>query len=101
MPYIKMEDRRALEEGIYFMGRYIGIRADDVNLPGLLNYVITRITLGAYQEKYGDPKYHHINEIIGILECAKQEMYRRVAGPYEDVASIKNGDIPEFEEWGD
>jgi hypothetical protein len=31
-------------------------------------------------------RYHHINTAIGALECAKLELYRRVAAPYEDKA---------------
>jgi hypothetical protein len=39
--------------------------------------------------------YKHINEIIGVLECAKQEFYRRVAAPYEDTKIQENGDVYE------
>ena len=30
---------------------------------------------------------------MGALECAKLELYRRVAAPYEDVKIMENGDV--------
>lgn len=32
---------------------------------------------------------------MGVLECVKQEYYRRVAIPYEDQAKERNGDVYE------
>jgi hypothetical protein len=37
--------------------------------------------------------YQNINELIGVLECAKLELYRRVASPYEDEKIQSNGDV--------
>ena len=37
--------------------------------------------------------YAACNTVIGALECAKLELYRRIIGPYEDKAIEKNGDI--------
>jgi hypothetical protein len=37
--------------------------------------------------------YANINEVIGVLECAKLEIYRRVAAPYEDEKIDQNGDV--------
>jgi hypothetical protein len=57
---------------------------------GVLNYLITRalvIYLGP------NPGYASINEAIGVLECAKLELYRRVAAPYEDRKCAENGDV--------
>ena len=34
-----------------------------------------------------------INELVGVLECAKIELYRRIAAPYEDDKSRINGDV--------
>jgi len=31
--------------------------------------------------------------MIGVLECVKQEFYRRKVAPYEDIKIIENGDI--------
>jgi hypothetical protein len=43
--------------------------------------------------KTGDLRYAHINEAIGALECAKLELYRRVAAPYEDEKMKESGDV--------
>ena len=31
--------------------------------------------------------------MIGALECCKQEYYRAVVGPYEDIKIEENGDV--------
>ena len=103
MPYINKENRENLDKSIDEL--IDNVIVDELEhasgLPGILNYTITRLVLGTYEKTYEKLRYAHINNIIGILECAKLEMYRRVAGPYEDIVSIKNGDLQEFEEWGD
>ena len=45
-----------------------------------------------YLHEYGK-NYTNINEVIGVLECAKLELYRRVAAPYEDEKIEQNGDV--------
>ena len=37
--------------------------------------------------------YATINDIIGALEGAKMEFYRRVVAPYEDEKIKENGDV--------
>lgn len=59
--------------------------------PGELNYAITQLLI-AYQETRGT-SYLTINDIVGVLEAAKLEYYRRVAGPYENAKMAENGDI--------
>ena len=44
-------------------------------------------------ELVGEAKYADINELIGALECAKLEFYRRKAAPYEDKKAVENGDL--------
>ena len=60
-----------------------GVRAGD------LNYVFSKIAI-AYIENMG---YQQINDVIGALECAKLELYRRYVGAYEDSKMNENGDI--------
>lgn len=58
--------------------------------PGDLNFLITSQLV----DYLGDtPRYANINEVIGVLECAKLEAYRRIAIPYEDIACATNGDV--------
>lgn len=71
---------------------------DDLNLgnrlpetPGELNYAITMICLEHIERK--GISYTNINEVIGALECAKLELYRRIAAPYEDAKITQNGDV--------
>jgi len=57
---------------------------------GELNYVITTIIRDYYDKS---PSYQSINDVVGALEGAKLEFYRRVAAPYEDNKIILNGDV--------
>ena len=57
---------------------------------GELNYAITRL-LRDYINV--NPGYQGINDVLGALEGAKMEFYRRVAVPYEEVAITRNGDV--------
>ena len=58
---------------------------------GELNYIITKICL-KYLEDNG-LRYQTINDIMGSLEGAKAEFYRRVVAPYEDEKIKENGDV--------
>ncbi len=60
---------------------------------GELNYSITKI-VDDYLSING-VNYSNINEVIGVLECAKLEIYRRIAAPYEDSKIEENGDVYE------
>ncbi len=80
MPYITKESRRRLEAGL--------VRADN---PGDLNYQITKLCLQYLADK--GLRYQHFNDIMGALEGAKLELYRRHVGPYEDIKIKENGDV--------
>ena len=80
MPYIDTEARKALDSG----------QKKPVN-AGELNYLLTRI-VDEYLVDRG-MRYAHINEVVGVLECAKLELYRRVAAPYETEKMQENGDV--------
>lgn len=82
MPYIDKAERRALQ---------LDSIAEEITSPGMLNYAITRL---ADQYLRRDPlSYTRINEIMGVLACAQQEFYRRVATPYEEGKLKANGDV--------
>lgn len=87
LPYISREKRakydRVLEE---LIGILKSLPVDEVD--GELNYVVTKILKEVYPLRY-----FHLNRAIGVLECIKQEFYRRVAAPYEDVKMRENGDV--------
>lgn len=82
MPYIQQSKRVRFDPGL----EALPIPSN----PGELNYLITRI-LHAYIGTA--PHYADYNAVIGVLECAKLELYRRRVAPYEDSAILKNGDV--------
>lgn len=84
MPYIKLVDRDRYDELIEALARQL------INRPcGDVNYVISSLL-----DKLIEPvSYTGINDMIGVLECVKQEYYRRVAAPYEDKKIRQNGDV--------
>jgi hypothetical protein len=59
--------------------------------PGELNFKFTALAV-AYVERHG-LSYRTINDILGALEGAKLEFYRRVAIPYENGKIQENGDV--------
>ena len=81
MPYINRADRDRLELSA-------NVEADT---PGELNYLIAMLAQ-RYLAKHGK-SYATINAIVGALECAKTEFYRRVAVPYEVQKIVENGDV--------
>lgn len=77
MPYIPKSQRQtAMEEPL---------------TAGDLNYKLTRIAYN-YLKKKG-VSYASMNEVIGVLECMKLELYRRIAVPYENWKKEQNGDV--------
>ena len=58
---------------------------------GELNYAFTLLAID-YLERQGKD-YAHMNDVIGALEGAKLEFYRRVVSPYENIKKIQNGDV--------
>jgi hypothetical protein len=101
MPYITNDKRQKLDESINSLVQSI-LGADGDNrdtLPGLLNYCITRVIkdsykiLAARKTGSGMMSYCDHNAAIGLLECAKQEFYRRQTAPYEDQKIKENGDV--------
>jgi hypothetical protein len=81
MPYIHQDDRLLLDLN--------GLTTSTT--PGELNYIITRLCI-EYMDTKGK-NYQTINDIVGALEGAKMEFYRRVAAPYEDLKIKENGDV--------
>lgn len=59
--------------------------------PGELNFSVTETVIN-YLEDKGE-SYTTYNDILGALEGAKLELYRRRVAPYEDDKRIANGDV--------
>jgi len=80
MPYITKQQQKEL------------IYGNSPVTAGELNYVITKEILLYLGTR---PKYENYNEVMGVLECVKQELYRRAVAPHEDKKRKENGDVYE------
>lgn len=83
MPYIEKARREALQHYLEALPK--------AQSAGELNYVLTQICrdfLARSKASYADH-----NEIIGVLESAKLEFYRRAVAGYEDGKIDTNGDV--------
>ena len=85
MPYITKINRNVFKKGLEILS---GL----VVTPGELNYLFTMLA-NDYINQKKSKSYQYINDAIGALECTKQELYRRVAAPYEDIKIVNNGDV--------
>jgi len=84
MPYISQRTRNEFVLDRGFSLPYT------IENPGELNYLITELVKVYRATNHG---YQAINDIIGALEGAKLEFYRRIAAPYEDLKIEGNGDV--------
>ena len=92
MPYIEQSDRdKFLVEMCHGKEHLAEAIGEICKNSGELNYVFTVISQ-MYLKTHG-LKYQNINDIIGALEGCKQEIYRRIAAPYEDEKISLNGDV--------
>ncbi len=89
IPYIEKEKR------VKFDG-LIKQLANNIRSLGEVNYVITKLlhTVIGNDENFC---YALLNGIIGVLDCAKMELYRMVVAKYEDKKRRKNGGVSEFD----
>ena len=85
MPYINQADRNRMEEVEHSL-----VESGIVN-AGELQYVIA-LAIREYMETHPF-RYQTMNDVLGALNGANLEFYRRYVAPYEDKAIRKNGDI--------
>lgn len=81
MPYIPKIDRQPVEP----------ISGQLAATEGQLNYQISRL-IHWYLRSHGTT-YTNLNAVIGVLECAKLEVARRLLAPYEERKCNENGDV--------
>lgn len=82
MPYIKKKRRG-----------FSMCNGGDADNPGELNYFLTTHIL-SYLFRHGK-SYTSYNEVIGVLECCKLELYRKMIAKYEDQKCKLNGEVYE------
>lgn len=78
MPYITQDQRAALKQ------------RPPLHV-GELNYVLCR-----HIDQYMDAKginYETLNSVVGVLECIKFEIERRILAGYEDCKRTENGEV--------
>lgn len=78
MPYVSEEVKTAIQQR-------------PMESPGELNFLLTVLCI-EYLNSRGESYQTH-NDIIGALDCAAREWYRRVVVPYEDKKRAENGDV--------
>ncbi len=92
IPYIKKQDKTRWEELLnHIDGEF------EFQLPssGELNYIIISM-IHNYIMRVG-LKYHNLNEVIGVLEGVKLELYRMVVAKYENKKRLTNGGVSELD----
>lgn len=90
MPYITQDRRDKLDTDIFVLQDKLEEMGSEA---GDLNYTVTKLIARQFHKA---PKYVKVCMAIGTLACVALEFYRRAAGPYEDKAARKNGDIEEY-----
>lgn len=86
-PYIDNGIRESLNEG------------RKATKGGELNYQVSKLANDFIAMR--GLSYATVNELVGALECAKLELYRRVAVPYEDLKIGEHGDVYTFKNTGE
>lgn len=92
MPYIRQVIRDVIDSVIHEARWWVKNNREVSEAPtvGELNYIVTSL-LHAWLGKA--PSYADYNAAIGVLECAKLELYRRQVAAYEDRKIAENGDV--------
>jgi len=89
MPYIKKEDRKVFNDVILKFKK--AIESKGSVCAGDMNYLFT-VMIHAYIKEKG-LCYENLNAMVGMLECCKLELTRKVISPYEDKKIRENGDV--------
>lgn len=94
MPYINKDKRTELDGSIAKLVRILNEIEDNDEVAGCLNYTMSRLIweLSGHKGK-GQQRYARMNMVIGAIEAAKLEYYRRIVSPYEDHKIFAEGDI--------
>ena len=82
MPYIPRSQKEKALEG-------------EIKDAGSFNFLIHQL-MDEYIEQNG-VSYQTYNDIVGAMDCAKMELYRRLVSPYEDKKILLNGDVKPYD----
>ena len=84
MPYIKPVRKEVLQPLVDQLAR----RCYDA---GDFTYVIYALATKMLNDL--GKNYKNLSGVVGCMECAKTEFYRRIVAPYEDQKIKENGDV--------
>jgi hypothetical protein len=87
MPYIAPENRPKFDAGLNLLKEELRKGGYEA---GELNYVISCLLNDAFA---ANTRYAEANKLVGVMEAAKLEFYRRKVAPYEDLKITENGDV--------
>lgn len=94
MPYIPKKERipydPLIEKAVELLLNKLPANNSKKFEPGELNYIISSIVWQLFDTM---PSYTRANELIGVLECVKQEFIRMKLNNYEDKKIKENGII--------
>ncbi len=94
MPYVTPEERKGPDQVISCAAQVAVDQPKGTYTDGQMNYLISRLV--AKQYSLSCPRYSNIQRAVGLLVCVVFELYRRVAGKYEDKKMGENGDVREY-----
>jgi len=83
MPYIPQSEKKRVDQD------------NLITTAGQFNYALNQL-ISIYIDQ-NDFNYQTSNDIIGAMECAKLELYRRLVAPYEDKKIVQNGDVKPYQ----
>ena len=86
MPYIPITRRGKID-------LIVGELSEEARNDGELNYAITSLLIKHFASTDGIYSYSICERIVGLLECIKLEIYRRLVAPLEDRKKEENGDV--------
>jgi len=86
MPYIPQEQRTIINQKMSDLLATAGDLTD-----GQLNYIISNLIYTHLQKT--NINYSKLNSMIGVLDCAKLELYNRLITPYETQKITENGKL--------
>ena len=93
MPYIAAADREPYDPLIEKLAKLLAGRPAN-RRKGHANYVITQILRKGFGvDQPAGESYSGYADVIGTLECAKLEIYRRGVATYEDGAIARHGEL--------
>ena len=89
MPYIAKSEKDKVDKGL------LALHLSELTNAGSLNYAIHQVV--AQYISQNKESYQTYNDIIGVLDCAKMELYRRLISDYEDKKITQNKDVPPYD----